>query len=299
MALTVLRDEAGARLPEALATSIQPCAAFELAESDEAEVLGFLAERPVHTVFMASVIRDNGLVSPITRGTFYGFRDHDSRLQGVALIGHATLVEARTETALTAFARIAQRCTSARLIRGERDMVHRFWNQYASVHLQPRLVCSELMLEQRTPFLLRESVTGLRQACPEDLPHVAAVNCEMAIKEDGTNPLERDPQGFIERTTRRIEQGRVWIWVRDGKLTFKADIVADTPEAVYLEGVYVNQDERGKGHGLRCLTQLGWILLARTDSICLTVSQRSDSAANFYYKAGYRLSSYYETIYLQ
>jgi uncharacterized protein len=285
-------------LPEALATSDQPCAAFELAGSDEAEVLGFLAERPIHTVFMASVIRDNGLVSPLTRGTFYGSRDHDRRLQGVALIGHATLVEARTETSLAAFAQVAQRCTSARLIRGERDMVHRFWSHYASVHLQPRVVCSELMLEQRTPFLLRESVTGLRQACPEDLAHVAAVNSEMAIKEDGTNPLERDPQGFLERTGRRIEQGRVWVWVRDGKLIFKADIVADTPQAVYLEGVYVNPDERGNGYGLRCLTQLGWALLARTDSICLTVSERPDSASNFYYKAGYRLSSYYETIYL-
>jgi predicted GNAT family acetyltransferase len=298
MALTVLLEEAEARLPEALATSAQPCTAFELAGSDEAEVLSFLAERPIHTVFMASVIRDNGLVSPLTRGTFYGLRDHDGRLQGVALIGHATLIEARTETSLAAFAQVAQQCTSARLIRGERDMVHRFWSHYASVHLQPRVVCRELMLEQRTPYLLRESVTSLRQACPEDLPQVVAVNSEMASKEDGTDPLKRDPQGFIERTARRIEQGRVWLWVKDGKLIFKADIVADTPQAVYLEGVYVNPDERGKGYGLRCLTQLGWALLARTESICLTVSDREDSASNFYYKAGYRLSSYYETIYL-
>lgn len=285
--------------PEAPATESGSCIALELSSSHKDEVLSFLAERPIHTVFMASLIRDNGLMSPLNRGVFFACRDQDYRLQGVALIGHATLIDARNEASLAAFAQAAQRCTSARLIRGERDMVHRFWSPYAGTHLKPRLVCSELMLEQRTPYLLREGVPGLRQASPEDLSHVIAVNSEMAIDEGGTTPLERDPQGFFKRTSRRIEQGRVWIWVRDGKPIFKADIVADTPQAVYLEGIYVHPEERGKGYGLRCLTQLGWTLLARSDAICLTVNQRTNSASTFYYKAGYRLSSYYETIYLQ
>ena len=121
----------------------------------------------------------------------------------------------------------------------------------------------------------------------------------MAADEAGTNPLDRDRQGFIDRTARRIEQGRVWIWVKDGKAIFKADILADTPQAVYLEGVHVHSEERGKGVGRRCLAQLGWTLLARTETICLTVNERMRNASAFYYKAGYRLSSYYEPIYLQ
>src|SRR3982751_3556297 len=36
------------------------------------EVLAFLAERPIHTVFMSGLIRDNGLISFANRGTFYG-----------------------------------------------------------------------------------------------------------------------------------------------------------------------------------------------------------------------------------
>lgn len=276
-----------------------PCLAFELGPAEEAEVLSFLAERPIHTVFMASLIRDNGLISPLNRGTFFACRDAEKRLIGVALIGHAIMVEARTEAALAAFANAAQDFTLARLIRGERDVVHKFWRHYASTQTTPRLVSGELMLEQRTPFLLRESVPDLRQASLEDLQHVVKVNSEMAVMEGGTNPLERDPQGFVDRIERRIEQGRVWIWVRDGRPIFKADILADTPQAVYLEGVFVGHEERGKGYGLRCLSQLGWTLLARTDAICLTANQRSTSASSFYYKAGYRLSSYYETVYLQ
>ena len=60
---------------------------------DECEVLAFLLERPVHTVVMAGLIRDNGLESPFNRGTFYACRDSAGRLEGVALVGHATFVE--------------------------------------------------------------------------------------------------------------------------------------------------------------------------------------------------------------
>ena len=79
-------------------------AARPLAAAEEAEVLSFLAARPVHTVTMASFIRDNGLVSPLNRGAFYGCRDAEGRLVGVALVGHATLVETESDAALAAFA---------------------------------------------------------------------------------------------------------------------------------------------------------------------------------------------------
>ena len=46
-----------------------------LANDHQAEVLEFLAQRPIHTVAMMSLIHDNGLVSPLCRGTFYGCRD--------------------------------------------------------------------------------------------------------------------------------------------------------------------------------------------------------------------------------
>src|SRR5215208_6363229 len=69
----------------------------ELKDEDKNEVLAFLEERPVHTVAMAGFIRDNGLVSPLNRGTFYGCRNSEGRLEGVALIGHATLIDARTD----------------------------------------------------------------------------------------------------------------------------------------------------------------------------------------------------------
>ncbi len=54
----------------------------ELLANDEhqQEVLAFLAERPLHTVFLAGYIRDNNLVSPLNRASFYACRDNQNHI---------------------------------------------------------------------------------------------------------------------------------------------------------------------------------------------------------------------------
>jgi predicted GNAT family acetyltransferase len=121
----------------------------------------------------------------------------------------------------------------------------------------------------------------------------------MAEEESGINPLLKDPEGFRKRCARRIEQGRTWVLVDDGRLIFKTDVVADTPEVVYLEGIYVNTEDRAKGHGLRCLTQLSRTLLQQTETLCLLVNEQNVAAHAFYRKAGFNLTSIYDTIFLQ
>lgn len=264
------------------------------------EVLSFLAARAVHTVFMAGLIRDNGLTSPLNRGSFYACRAKGGSLEGVALIGHATLIEARNEAALASFARLAQNCSLSHLIRGEEHEVESFWNSYAPrTGREPRRVCREMLFEHRGPVKPHKAVVGLRQATLDDLALVMTINAEMAFEESGVNPLERDALGFRQRTARRIEQGRVWVWVENGQLIFKTDIVADTPKAVYLEGIYVHPQERRKGYGLRCMTQLSRNLLARTEAVCLVVNQQQKEAQSFYRKAGYTHTCDYDTLYLQ
>jgi predicted GNAT family acetyltransferase len=139
----------------------------------------------------------------------------------------------------------------------------------------------------------------LRLATQAELELVLPVQAEMAVAECGINPLHVDPLGFRERYARRIERGRVWVSIKAGALAFKADIMAETPLAVYLEGIYVNPGERGKGFGRRCLRELGLRLLSRSRSICLLVNEKNTEAHSFYHGAGYKLRAYYETIYLQ
>ncbi|MCA1816511.1 MAG: GNAT family N-acetyltransferase [Acidobacteria bacterium] len=300
MAVSVMREEINPATFGAAARAGGALDALPLAEGERDEALEFLAARPVHTVYMASLLRDNGVVSPLNRGTFYGCRDREGALVGVALVGHATLVEARTDATLEAFARVARACTNSYLIRGEQDAIEKFWRLYAADDAaRPRLVCREMLYEQHAPVAVREPVRELRQATLDDIELVMRVNALMAVAECGSNPMERDPRGFRVRTARRIEQGRVWVWRDEAGLVFKADVLAETPEAAYLEGVHVRADERGKGVGLRCMSQLGRELLRRADAICLVVNERAESAQTFYRKSGYRFRGYYDTIYLQ
>ena len=295
MSVTLMRHEFEPRPPDVFARD-EPCIIGELRAADRAEVLEFLFARTIHTVFMMSLIRDNGLVSPHNRGSFYSCRDGHGRLEGVALLGHATVIEARSENSLAMFARLARNCRNAHLIRGEQETISNFWKHYAS-GLQPRLVCRELLFEQKVPAMT-ESVLDLRPATLNDLDKVMAVNASMASQECGTNPLQSDPGGFRSRTARRIEQGRIWVWMQDGRLVFKAGVIAETPQVTYLEGVHVHAEERRKGYGLRGLTSLSSILRKHTESICLTINEKNTNIRKFYEQAGYQFHSHYETIYL-
>lgn len=269
-----------------------------LSSGQEKEVLEFLGARPVHTVYMAGLISDNGLVSQRNRGDFYACRDAEGRLEGVALIGHYTAVEARSEAALQHFARIARNCSFTHVIVGEPDSIYRFWSYYASEGESPRRICRELLMEQRWPIAVRERVSGLRPARLDDLSLVMPPQAQMAFEESGFNPLDIDPEGFRERCARRIEQERTWVLTEQGQLIFKAEIMADTPDAIYLEGIYINPEVRRQGYGLRCLSQLSLSLLSRTASLCLLVKEKNPQALAFYRRAGYKLLDYYDTVYM-
>lgn len=272
--------------------------ALGLTDESETEVLDFLAERPLHTVALTGFIRDNGLVSPSNRGAFYGVRDAQGRLEGVALIGHATLMETRTQRAVHAFAGVAQECSTTHMILGEQERIEEFWSFYEAGGQQMRLACRESLFELRWPVEVREEVIGLRLATIDELDLIIPVQARMANEESGINPLERDAEGFRQRCQRRIEQGRTWVLVEEGVLLFKADVISDTQEVVYLEGVWVNEKGRGTGRGVRCMSQLSKKLLQRSRSISLLVDERNKRAQAFYKKCGFKFLTTYDTIFL-
>ena len=169
---------------------------IELTEEDRNEVLAFLAERPIHTVCLVGFIRDNGLVSPHNRGTFYGTRNSEGRLEGVALIGHATLIDARTSRAMESFALVAQSFERTHMILGEKDKVEQFWNYYADDGLEMRLACREFLLELRHAMQVREAVRGLRLATLDDLNQIVPLQAAMAEDRAAPTRLRLIRKGF-------------------------------------------------------------------------------------------------------
>lgn len=273
-----------------------------LTNAHAAEALGFLSAHTVDNIYMTGLIYDNGVESPLNRGTFYAARDRFGQLEGIALIGHATLFEAHTTAAIAAFARLAGSSPQAHVIVGGQEKIENFWSHYdGGRQQQRRVVCRELLFEQRTtPALPLEPVPELRLATLADLPLIVPVNAAMAEEESHVNPLTVDAEGFRQRLVRRIEQGRIWVWTKDERLLFKVDVMAEVPEEViYLEGVYVHPEERRRGVGARCLSQLGRRFLERQQVVCLLVNERNKDAQVFFFKVGYKLRGCYDTIFLQ
>ena len=279
-------------------TRIDSLSVHPLRVGQEEEVLAFLGGRPLHTVIMAGHILDNGLESPFNRGSFQACRDDEGNLEGVALIGHATLIETRNEEALACFARFARTCPTAHIIMGEVAMMDQFWRHYACLGQAPRRFGRELLLELQRPPESYESACELRLATLDDLDRVMLVQAQMAFAESGINPLEADPVGFRSRCARRIERRRVWVWVENDRLIFKADVISDTPRAIYLEGIYVDPIERGQGYGTRCMSQLGQNLLTPASSLCIFVNVESRRARVFFERIGFKIRGCYDTVFM-
>jgi len=269
-----------------------------LANSDASQVLQFLSQRPIHTVAMMSLINDNGIVSPFNRGVFYGCRDLHGQLEGVALVGHATLLETVSDRALAALAQVARECPNTHLIMGEKERVADFWSHYADAGRRQRLACREWLFELSWPVEAREHVAELRPAKVEELALMMPVQAELAFAESGVNPLLVDAHGFRERCLRRIEQGRTWVVVENDLLVFKADVISKTPDVIYLEGIWLREDRRQKNIGTRLMSELMRRLLEDTKSICLLVNETNEWAQGFYRKCGFHFRATYETIFL-
>lgn len=272
----------------AILTTRTDVIARELQGSETAEVLAFLSIRPVHTVVMTSFIADNGIESNLNRGKFYGYRNSAGSLEGVALIGHTTLVETRSDAALATLAAAAKHSeTPIHLIMSSGDTAERFWTLLSGGNRNARLVCTENLFETSFPFLVQRNEWQIENAGIAQLMPVAEAQAEVAFLESGSDPLVRDREGFLSRVARRIEQNRVFVVFDGEKLVFKADIIAETDDVIYLEGVYVNPELRGRGIGSKCLSALTLKLLERTSHICLLSNIDFGTANKSFRNAGF------------
>jgi len=267
------------------------------AEGTEEEILSALAVPTLTNVVMAGFIRDNGLVSAQNRGRFYVCRNEADNVEGVALIGHSILFEASSESAIEGFASVARRDPSPHLLMGEHNAVQRFWSYYAQGDERPRHSCPVLFLRRGEQFQPGEDVPELRLARPEDLESVVRAQAAMAVETSGVDPLQKDPIGFRQRYLRRIDKNRVWVLMQNRRLIFKLDVISETPDATYIEGVYVSREERGKGLGQRCLTAVSRKLLEQTKAIHLFVENENTRTIAFYLKLGFDIAGQYDLLY--
>src|SRR5687767_13178208 len=124
--------------------------AFVLANSEAEAVLQFLPKKPAHCAFLTGLIHEHGLVSPLNRGTFFASKNFLGELRGVALVGHATIIEPTNQESLKDLAEAASNCNSKHLVMCEERWAEQFWKYHGrdrSIECERR----ELLLEFRWP----------------------------------------------------------------------------------------------------------------------------------------------------
>jgi predicted GNAT family acetyltransferase len=92
--------------------------------------------------------------------------------------------------------------------------------------------------------------------------------------------------------------GRTFVVFENGKLLFKADIIAEADGIVYLEGIYVASEHRGKRVGSSCLSKLTLRLFERAEKVCMLSNVRFENAHRSFQRAGYRVTGRCTTLFV-
>lgn len=272
--------------------------AERLTADDQKQALDYLSRRPVNTVILAGWIHDHGIVSPQHRGAFYGYRDVNGDLAGVAMIGRNLLFEASSDEAITAFAKAARECPEVRMLFAQEEELVKFWPHFRSGTPMPkvshhRLISSGGPIEEDV-----ENVNELRIATRDELDQIVSAHAEMVHAETGIDPLAADADGFRQRCAQRVDRGRVWVWMKGRELLLKTDITCVTPDAIYMEGLWVNPKERGKRYSTRCMATLCRQLGTGPQVVSAFVDVGHVLFGSLYRKAGFVEVDEYAKIYL-
>lgn len=272
--------------------------ARRLRRGEEAFVSGFLKRQPLLNVVLLGAVSDYGLESAYHRGSFYGcFRQE--QLVGVALIGRHVILSG-SEESIPVFANVARLShdLAPMMALGDAEMTEKFCHILTQPpsHLAVRLSQLQVLYTMTKSESGARTIQGLRQAGTDEREEVAQVHARITREDTGVDPLARDPIGFRKRILARIERGREWIW-RDGQgIAFKTDVVFETEEGIYLEGVWVRPDLREDNLGSILLRSLSQRLLRHHRGVCMFADSDDQPTNTFYQKAGFEATAPFRVV---
>lgn len=220
-----------------------------LDDRDRAAVLTLCDANPVANVFVASRVRALGL-DPGRLGAQVWGSEEGGQLTSACYSGaNLVPVEASAANEIAAFAdralRQGRRCSS---VVGEASAVTQLWQ-----HLRPywgpareiRPV-QPLMAISGPPLVAPDE--GVRRVLREEIDILMPACIAMFTEEVGVSPLAGDGgAAYRARVTELVRSGRAFARIEDGRVIFKAEVGAATPDACQVQGVWVRPEFRGRG----------------------------------------------------
>ncbi|WP_214322458.1 GNAT family N-acetyltransferase [Nonomuraea sediminis] len=261
-----------------------------LDDSDRDEVLALLDTDPVANVFVASRVRTVGLNPARLGGQMWGFGPRGGLVSLCYAGANLVPVNAGPE-AVHAFADRARkqgrRCSS---IVGPAGAVSQLWERLEPHWGRARAIRwaqPVMATSQKAPVTADPLVRRVR---PEEFEVLLPACVAMFTEEVGVSPNLGDGGALYRtRVAELIRIGRSYARIDDGRVVFKAEIGAVTPQCCQIQGVWVHPDLRGRGFAVAGMAAVVEAALACfSPVVSLYVNDFNHSARAVYRKVGFR-----------
>ncbi|MBG0828665.1 GNAT family N-acetyltransferase [Planomonospora sp. ID67723] len=261
-----------------------------LDDSDRDEVMAILDADPVTNVFVASRVRSVGLNPARLGGQMWGFGPRGGLISLCYAGANLVPVGAGPE-AVHAFAdrarRQGRRCSS---IVGPAEAVELFWERIEPSWGPARAIrwAQPVMAITRPSPIPADPL--VRRVRPEEFETMLPACVAMFTEEVGISPEAGDGGAlYRSRVAELIRIGRSYARIDDGKVVFKAEIGAVTPQACQIQGVWVHPDLRGRGHAAAGMAAVvKYALDCFAPVVSLYVNDYNAPARAAYRKAGFK-----------
>ncbi|MFJ5044607.1 GNAT family N-acetyltransferase [Streptomyces sp. NPDC088719] len=262
-----------------------------LEPSDLQAALAILESEPVANAFVTSRVQVAGLDPWRLGGEMWGWYA-DGMLRSLCYSGANLVPICAGPEAVRAFAdrarRAGRRCSS---IVGPAEPTTQLWRLLEPTWGPAREV------RANQPLMVTESLSAdvtpdpLVRRIRKDESEVLMPACvAMFTEEVGISPLAGDGGLLYQaRVAELIGTGRSFARIDDGKVVFKAEIGAATPQACQIQGVWVAPEHRGKG-----LSETGMAAVLRyaladvAPVVSLYVNDYNTPARKAYHRVGFR-----------
>ena len=221
-----------------------------LDETDLAAARAVIARDPVSNVFVASRLEVCGL-NPARLGAQVWGWSTGGRLQSLCYVGANIVPVEAGQDAAQAFAdrarRQGRRCSS---MVGPAAAIAQMWDALLPAWGPARDVRSPqpLLSIDQEPAVAGDP--AVRRVRPDEIDLVLPACVAMFTEEVGVSPLGNDGGALYRaRVAELIGQGRSFARIEGGRVVFKAEIGSATASACQVQGVWVDPQLRGRGHG--------------------------------------------------
>jgi len=265
----------------------------DLEERDRTEILQFLRRDPLLNIYLIARFLDEGFGA---RGQSVGIR-YRGETVAVALMASNVAIAVdrncsepvlRDAMALLA-SRVIERAIPIRAVIASTEPVEHFWKSLHAFVQPPTVVrMSQPVYALDVSASDFPDLDFVRYSTMGDLEELVPACAAMHLEEVGIDPLQRDATGYARRVRELVEDYRSFVGIADSRIVFKAEISAETPEAVQIMGVWTRPSHRRRGFARRGMREICGHLLRRRKTVSLFVNDFNAPAITLYEELGFR-----------